>query len=201
AATAADFEPIFDGKSTAGWSLLRPEAAKGEWVAEDGCLAPKGRPRELKTDATYGDFELRFEWKIAEKGNSGVMYRVELGYHPPTSGPEFQLLDDQGHKVRGIPDRRTGAAYAIYPPEKDAAKLAGEWNTSRIVAKGNHVEHWLNGVKVLAYELHTPDWKQRVGKSKFAKHPQYGAAREGHIVLQDHGSGVWFRNLLLKRLD
>ena len=198
---AAGFKPIFGGKSTEGWSLLRPEAAKGEWAVEDGCLVPRGRPRELKTNTTYANFELRFEWKIAENGNSGVMYRAELGYHPPTSGPEYQLLDDEHHKVSGIPDRRTGAAYAIYPPEQDATKPAGEWNTARIVANGNHIEHWLNGVRILAYELHTADWKARVGKSKFAKHPQYGAAKAGHIILQDHGSGVWFRNLRIKRLD
>ncbi len=198
---AEGFELLFDGETTHGWFLLRPADADGKWIVEDGCLVPRDRPRELASNKTFDDFELRFEWKIAPGGNSGVMYRVEKGYHAPTTGPEYQLLDDERHKVGSIPDRKTAAAYGIYPPEKDATKPAGEWNTARIIVRGDHVEHWLNGVKVLAYEMHSHDWKTRVAKSKFAKHPQYGRARSGHIVLQDHGSGVWFRGIRFRKLE
>ncbi len=196
------FVSLFDGQSLDGWHSWRPEAAKGEWVVEDGCLTTKGRPRELATDKVYGDFELRFEWKIAPGGNSGIIYRTEKGYHPPTSGPEFQLLDDVARGDILIPERSNGAAYGIYAPTlKPAARPAGEWNTGRIVAKGDHIEHWLNGRKILEYELHTADWQARVAKSKFARHPQYGAASKGHIILQDHGAPVHFRNLEIREIQ
>ena len=203
AAAEEGFTPLFDGKSLDGWFYWRDDdSVKGEWVAEDGCLTPKGRPRELATVATFGDFDLRLEWKIAAGGNSGVMYRAEKGYHPPTTGPEFQLLDDANNGEGKIHDRSTGAAYGIYPPvDNRPLKPAGEWNTLQILARGNHVEHWLNGVKILDYELHTADWKARVARSKFAKHPQYGAAAKGHIIIQDHGAAVHFRNLRIRTLD
>jgi hypothetical protein len=199
------YQLLFDGQSLQGWQLLRPDAAaatQGNWAVEEGCLVPKGRPRELMTTAEYGDFELLFDWKIGKAGNSGVLYRIEPQYNAPTSGPEYQLLDDANHPAATqYPDRRTGAAYAIYPPTDRASSTrrpAGQWNTSRILVRGNHVEHWLNGVQVLAYELHSPDWKERVSKSKFAKQPQYGRAAKGRIVLQDHNSAVWFRNLKVR---
>ncbi len=197
---AAGFHLLFDGVSTAGWHLLKPESAKGRWVVKDGCLTPEGRPRELGTDAMYGNFDLRFEWKIAPGGNSGVLYRVAKGYHPPVSGPEYQILDNDRHPVRNLPERRAGADYGLYPPIREVCKPAGEWNSGRIVVQGNHVEHWLNGVKVVEYELHSADWRARVAKSKFAKRPEYGAARQGMIVLQDHGSPVWFRNIRIREL-
>ena len=197
---AAGFRLLFDGESVNGWFPLRPDGATGEWTVEDGCLTPHGQPRELATKETFASFELRFDWKIAAGGNSGVLYRVEQGHHPPTSGPEYQLLDDETHQVRNIPDRRTAAAYGIYPPDTDATRQAGEWNTSSILVRGNQVEHWLNGVRVVSYELGSEDWKARVANSKFAKQPQYGAAGRGHIVLQDHGSAVWFRNLRVREL-
>lgn len=195
---AAGFKLLFDGATTSGWQLMRPEAAKGNWTVKDGALIPEDRPRELMTEEEYGDFELLFDWKIGPAGNSGVMYRVQLGFHPPTSGPEYQLLDDERHKVRGIPNKRTAAAYDIYPPTQDATKPAGQWNTGRILVEGNHVEHWLNGAKALDYELHSPDWQARVRKSKFAKHSHYGRAGRGRIVLQHHGSPIWFRNLKIR---
>lgn len=196
----AGFRLLFDGRSLNGWELAKPFSA-GKWVVEDGCLVPKGRPRELITTAEYGDFELRFDWKIAKGGNSGVMYRVEKQYHPPTSGPEYQLLDDQAHGDGHHEDRRTASAYAIFAPQGAAPKPPGEWNTGRIVVKGPRVEHWLNGVKVLDYEIGSPEWTARVAGSKFARQKQYGRAARGHIVLQDHGSPVWFRNLKLRVLD
>jgi len=194
------FQPLFDGKSTTGWYLVKPERAKGEWVAEDGCLTTKGRPWELATEKVYGDFELRFEWKLAPGGNSGVLYRVVKGTHPPTSGPEYQLLDNERHGSDQVATRKTAAAYAIYAPERDATKPAGEWNTARIIVRGNHVEHWLNGERVLAFEMNTPEWNALVAKSKFAKYPRFAKAREGHIVLQDHASPVWFRNLRIREI-
>lgn len=194
----AGYRLLFDGVSTNGWFPFRPETAKGAWVVEDGCLTPKGKSHELATNEVFGDFELRFDWKIAPGGNSGVLYRVEKGFHPPTSGPEFQLLDNKRHKVGGMPLHQAGAVYAIYPPTSDPGNPAGEWNTARIIAKGNHIEHWLNGTNVCDYELGSADWKARVGKSKFAKHPQYGVATKGHILIQEHGAPIWFKNVRIR---
>lgn len=152
-------------------------------------------------NAEYADFELVFHSKIAKAANSGVLYRVQPQFNAPTSGPEYQLLDDEHHPAAQFADRRTGAAYGIYPPERSATRPPGQWNTSRIVLRGPKVEHWLNGVRVLAYQLNSPDWKDRVAKSKFAKQPQYARAAQGRIVLQEHNSAVWFRNLKVRNLD
>jgi hypothetical protein len=160
-----------------------------------------GRAGDLITDDEFGDFELALEWKVSEGGNSGIMYRV-VDAHEATyqSGPEMQVLDDARH-----PDGRSrltaaGAAYGLYPAPAGVVKPAGEWNQVRIVVKGGHVEHWLNGRKVVEYELWSPDWKARVANSKFAQWPSYGLAKKGHIALQDHGDRVAYRNIRVRAL-
>lgn len=198
---AAGFISLFDGRTLNGWELMKPAQAEGSWIVEDGALTVKGRPRELRTSAVYGSFDFTFEWKIAPGGNSGVLYRVEPQYHPPQSGPEYQVLDDDNTAEGKIPTHRAGAVYDLYVPAAGAAKPAGEWNTGRILVQGTRAEHWLNGVKVAYYDTASDDWKSRVAKSKFARFRQFSAAPKGHIVLQDHGSPVWFRNLNIRPLD
>ena len=192
---------LFDGKTTRGWRGFRQKAAPAGWQVVDGALTRVGRAGDLITDEEFGDFELALEWKISEGGNSGIMYRVvdadEATYQ---SGPEMQVLDDARH-----PDGRSrltaaGAAYGLYPAPAGVVKPAGEWNQVRIVVKGGHVEHWLNGQKVVNYELWSPDWKARVAKSKFAQWPRYGLAKKGHIALQDHGDWVAYRNIRIRTL-
>lgn len=192
---------LFDGTSTAGWRAYGADTMPAGWQAVDGALVRVSRAADIITKDQFGDFELVLEWKVAPRGNSGIFYRAVEGlvwiYH---GAPEYQILDDAGH-----PDGRNeltsaGSDYGLYGVPRGIVKPAGEWNHSRIVARGPHVEHWLNGRKVVEYEQGSPDWARRVAGSKFAAWPQYGKALKGHIGLQEHGSRVEFRNIKVREL-
>jgi hypothetical protein len=192
---------LFDGKSLAGWRGYKTEAPPAGWRAEHGVLIRDGEGGDLMTADQYGDFEMRFEWKITQNGNSGVIYRVATTEQQPwQTGPEYQVLHNAGHADGKNPITSAGSNYAVKAPVKDVTKPVGEWNEARLIAKGNHVEHWLNGVKVVEYEIGSPDWEAQVKASKFAKLAHYGRMKRGHIVLQDHGDVVSYRNLKIKTL-
>jgi hypothetical protein len=148
------------------------------------------------TQDQFRNFELSIDWKIAPGGNSGIFYRAAPGskeiYY---SAPEMQVLDDARHPDGQSPLTSAGAAYGLYPAPRGVVKPAGQWNTARILVNGNHVEHWLNGRKIVSYELGSVDWLQRVANSKFKAWPEYGKATEGYIGVQEHGSRVAFRNI------
>jgi hypothetical protein len=196
---------LFDGRTTSGWRAYRGDAIPDKWKIIDGAfvVSPKNGKRggDIATDEQFGDFELSFEWKVTPGANSGVMYHVGDDEPAPFfSGPEYQILDNREH-----PDGRsklTSAAscYGLYAPSEDATKPVGEWNGGRILVHGNQVEHWLNGKKVVAYELGSDDFRTRVGKSRFKDWKRYGAAQKGRIALQDHGDEVFYRNLKIKAL-
>jgi hypothetical protein len=192
---------LFDGTSVTGWRGFKTEGAPAGWKAIGGELVRQDRGGDLMTSDQFGDFELRLEWKLAKNGNSGIMFRVteEAGQTYET-GPEFQILDNAGHKDGKDPMTSAGSNYAMHPPVRDVTRPVGEWNDVRLIVRGAHVEHWMNGVKLLEYELWSGDWQKRVQASKFAKMPGYGRAKRGHIVLQDHGDLVWYRNLKIKPL-
>jgi len=198
---SAGWKLLFDGQTTKGWRGYQKKAAPSGWVVEDGTLARVAATGDLITQKQFQDFELTLEWKISEGGNSGIMYRVtEGGEATYESGPEMQVLDDARH-----PDGRSrltsaGAAYGLYPAPAGIVRVAGEWNAVRIVVKGRHVEHWLNGQKVVEYELESPDWEAKVAASKFKQWPGYGRAPKGHIALQDHGDRVWYRNIKIREM-
>lgn len=200
---AAGWRLLFDGKTAAGWRGFRKTGTPAGWeVTPDGALTRTGPGGDIVTIDQFGSFELAFEWKIAEGGNSGVMFRVTEDLEAPwQTGPEYQILDNRGHADGAKPETSTAANYALHAPSKDMSKPAGSWNQSRLVVNGKQVEHWLNGEKVVAYELQSPDWVERVKKSKFAEYPNFGLAPRGHIVLQDHGDVVSYRNIkiLVKR--
>lgn len=195
---------LFDGKTTTGWRGFKKEQAPDGWSVVDGSLVRTGKGGDIITTDTFDSFDLTFDWRIAKNGNSGVFFHVteapELDQVWRT-GPEYQLLDNDGHPdAKNGPDRYTGANYALHAPTKNVAKPVGEWNTSRIVVKGAEVEHWLNGEKVVEYELWSPDWDARVAKSKFSSMPRYGREKRGHIALQDHGDEVAFRSIKIRPL-
>jgi len=193
---------LFDGKTTAGWrGFGKPDMPDG-WRVQDGCLVCAGAGGgDIVTDGTFADFELLLEWRISPGGNSGIMYRVtEDGDYPWLSGPEMQILDNARHADGQSPLTSAGSAYALYAPEHDDTRPVGEFNEVRIVVRGPHVEHWLNGVEQCEYELWSEDWKERVAASKFASMPNYGLAKRGHIALQDHGDLVWYRNIKIREL-
>jgi hypothetical protein len=199
---AAGWRRLFDGQSTAGWRGYKKTAfpAKG-WVIEDGCLycQPHGGGGDIITDEQFGDFEFAFEWKIAPAANSGVKYFVSEQYRSAI-GHEYQLLDDTANADAKVGrSHQTASFYDVLPPSLEAKpKPVGEFNESRILVRGNHVEHWLNGKKVLEYELGSDEVRAAVAKSKFKNIPGFATKGRGYILLQDHGGGIWFRNLKLR---
>ena len=202
AETADGWKLLFDGKTLAGWRGYKTEKPSGGWrVDEGGLLVRLGGGGDLMTTEQYGDFEMRFEWKITEYGNSGVIYRVGTTEpYPWHTGPEYQILDNGHHPDGKNAITSAGSNYAVNEPVKDVTKPVGQWNEGRIIARGNHIEHWLNGVKVVDYEIGSADWNARVKASKFGKIPPYATVKTGHIALQDHESVVIYRNLKIKRL-
>ncbi|MFW6039861.1 MAG: 3-keto-disaccharide hydrolase [Gemmatimonadota bacterium] len=198
----AGWRLLFDGESLAGWRGYETEMPPDGWRAEEGTLYRYGSGGDLVTVDRFSDFELALEWRVEEGGNSGIFYRAAPGSeHIFHSAPEFQVLDDAGHADGENPLTSAGSVYAIYPAPRGVVRPAGEWNEVRIVARGNHVEHWMNGEKIVEYEFGSDDWEARVADSKFADVEEYGAASEGHIGLQDHGDPVWFRNVKLRPLE
>jgi hypothetical protein len=198
---AAGWRLLFDGTTTNGWRGYMKESMPDGWQAVDGTLARVGEGGDIITTESFRNFELVFEFKVEQGGNSGVFYRAVEG---PASiyygAPEYQVLDDAAHADGGSPLTSTGSNYALHPAPPGVAKPAGEWNEGRIAVNGSKVEHWLNGQKIVEYELGSADWKELVAKSKFNEWPEYGKAAEGHVGLQDHGDPVWFRNIKIREL-
>ena len=194
---------LFDGTTFDKWRGYKSDRLPAGWKAAGGALVKDGHVDDIMTRDEFGDFELELEWKIGEAGNSGIFYRGTEEYdHIYWSAPEYQLLDDV--KAADNKTRLTcaGAAYAIYPSPPGHLKPVGDWNAARIVARGAHVEHWLNGAKVVEYELWSPDWESRVKGSKFAAWPNYGRAKRGHIALQgDHEGSLGFRNIRVREVQ
>ena len=201
--SAGAWHSLFDGTTLDKWRGYKSDRPPAGWKVAGGALVKDERVDDIMTRDEFGDFELELEWKIGEAGNSGIFYRGTEEYdHIYWSAPEYQLLDD----VQAA-DNRTrltcaGAAYAIYPSPAGHLKPVGDWNAARIVARGAHVEHWLNGAKVVEYELWSPDWEARVKASKFAAWPNYGRAKRGHIALQgDHEGSLGFRNIRIREVQ
>lgn len=199
---------LFDGQTTNGWKNYNAEGITG-WAVEDGCLAASGTGADetgyIITEQQYDNFELVYDWKIAPEGNSGVMYHVTQNpkYKTPyLTGPEYQLLDDVGFPQKVEDWQKTGADYAMHIADSTVKKVmpVGQWNNSKIVFDNGHVEHWLNGVKVVEFEAWTPEWFALKNSGKWNMAPEYGLSQTGHICLQDHGTRVWFRNMKIKQL-
>ena len=192
---------LFDGSTTKGWRGYKKTECPPGWVAEDGCLFLKSNAGDIVTEETYGDFELQADWKISAGTNSGIMYLVsEDQPEPYMTGPEFQVLDDPsfGQKSDGL--TATGSLYALYSPQKKHQNPNGEFNHVRIVHFGNHVEHWLNGTKVVECEIDSDDWKTRLAKTKFKSWLKFATNHSGHIDLQDESTQVWYKNIKIRRL-
>ncbi len=202
------WELLFDGKSLDQWRLYNSEGT-GSWGVEDGCLTADGTGSDstgyIISKKEYGSFDLKFDWKIAPEGNSGVMYHVvesDRFSTPYVTGPEYQLIDDTGWPGKLEEWQKTGADYAMYLPDTSKKKLnePGKWNSSRIVFDNGHAEYWLNGEKITEFKAWTPEWFALKNSGKWAGAPEYGLATTGHLSLQDHGSRVWFRNMKIREL-
>ncbi len=198
---AAGWRLLFDGRTTAGWRGFRRDTMPSGWQVVDGALTRVTPGGDIVTVDTFASFELALDWKVAPGGNSGIFFHVtEDAAAVYETGPEMQVLDDAGHADGRSRLTAAGANFALHPAPPGVVRPAGEWNHARIVVTGAHVEHWLNGVKVVEYELWTPDWEARVKASKFAQWPGYGRARTGHIALQDHGDRVAYRDIKIRSL-
>jgi hypothetical protein len=214
---------LFDGKTLNGWRSYfeTMDPSKG-WSIEAGCFKNSkgnGRPRsgggDIMTAELFTDFDFRFEWSMPPGGNSGVYYLFQERQDKPGVGMymgddgrspvgfEYQLLDDERHPdaLRNGPIRSTGSLYSLIPPnDSKRLKPAGEFNESRIVVQGKHVEHWLNGAKIVEYDLGSQALIDAIAKSKYKDVPGYGAKTKTRILLQDHGDEVRFRNLKIRVL-
>ena len=206
---AAGWELLFDGKTLDGWRDYNGTGLTAPWVVEDGTLAAQGKGADehgyIVTDKQYENFELVFDWKISQGGNSGVLYHVvERPQYavPYVTGPEFQVIDNIGFPGKLEEWQMAGADYAMHvaDPAKTQLKPVGQWNQSKIVFDNGHVEHWLNGEKIVEFEAWTDDWFKRKNSGKWENAPEYGLAHKGVFSLQDHGDRSWYRNIKVREL-
>jgi hypothetical protein len=208
---------LSDAEKAAGWELLldgnAPVGLKGYkltkfpggkvWEADKGELhhAAGGGGGDLSTIKEYGDFEFVCDWKVAPGGNSGIIYRVTEDHdYCWQTGREMQILDNDKHADGRKPKTRAGTMYDMFPCAAEVCRPAGEWNHARVVCKGTHIEHWLNGIKVVDVDTAGEDYKKALAASKFTSMPDYGTKMKGHICLQDHGDEVWFRDIKVREI-
>lgn len=195
---------LFDGKTLNGWKNYKGRSADG-WAVVDGeliCQETGVKSRaDLITVDQYDNYELSIDWKISPKHNSGIIYRcTEENGASFESGPEYQLIDDVGYPDKLHDKQYSGSNYDMDAPVSQESKPAGTYNRTRLVVNKDHVEHWLNGVKVVEYQLWSPQWEQNKAISKWKDVKPYGMSKTGHIALQDHGGGVSFKNIKLRKL-
>lgn len=200
------WELLFDGESLSGWRFFKGGEVKG-WKVIDGVLFNSGKGSDqggdIVTEKTFRDFELYLEWKIDSLSNSGIFFHareldsIKWIYE---SAPEYQLIDDVSFKERLHINRLSGANYEMHEPVGAVVKPSDQWNETKIIVKGPHVEHWLNGIKVVEYELWTDDWFNRKNNGKWKDYPHYGLSEDGYIGLQDHGGLTQFRNIKIRKL-
>ena len=211
---AEGWQLLFDGETLNGWRSFNETELLGGWHVVDGCIQAKGEGGDasgyIVTDKQYANFELVWDWKLTHGGNSGMLYHVVE--HPKfkvpyVTGPEYQLIDNEGWEEVNAPTKleewqKLGVDYAMHLPDYSKMKVnpVGEWNSSKIVYDDGHVEHWLNGEKILEFEAYTEDWFAKKASGKWGTATEYGLAHTGVICLQDHGDPASFRNIKIKEL-
>lgn len=198
---------LFDGKSMKGWRTYQNKVSNS-WTVENGVFYCKGnetdksdKRSDMITDKEYENFDLSIDWRISPQGNSGILYMVTEEFpRSYLSGPEYQIIDDINFPQKLEDWQKTGANYAMDPAPTATPNPAGQWNTTRIVVNKGHVQHWLNGKKLLDFQMWTDEWKKKKMEGKWKDAPGYGMSKKGHIGLQDHGSKAWFKNIKIKEL-
>lgn len=212
---ANGWELLFDGKTTSGWRNFKKEGIGSSWKVVDGTLMLDSERNaegnwqakdggDIITEEQYENFELSLEWKINQCGNSGIMFNVvesdEYEFVWQT-GPEMQVLDNTCHPDSKIHTHRAGDLYDMIACKYETVLPSGQWNKVRLIVNNGKAEHWLNGRKLVEYEMFNEDWKAMIAKSKFKDMPGFGKSRSGHISLQDHSDPVWYRNIKIRKLD
>jgi hypothetical protein len=201
----ADFRLLFDGESFAGWHAYGADDVTDRWQVKDSALAVRGPGAEqsdLVTDDEFGNFELRLDWMISAAGNSGFMFNVAETpeYSKPwRTGPEVQILDNDGH-ADSSPTHRAGDLYDLISSNAEMSRPVGEWNESRLLVDSGMLRHWLNGALVFEVQMWDEAWDEMVASSKFGAMAGFGKYRSGRIALQDHGDTVAFRNIRIREL-
>lgn len=210
---SADWTPLFDGKTTNGWHSYGKETTGKAWKVEDGALHLDASAKkdwqtseggDIVTEESFEDFHLKLDWKIAQNGNSGIIIYVqddpvkyESVWH---TGPEIQVLDNNGHPDAKIHKHRAGDLYDLVASSPETVKPAGQWNQVEIISQNGKLEVVQNGQKVLSTTMWDDNWRNMIAGSKFSEMPGFGAFKSGKIALQDHGDDVWFKNIMIKRL-
>jgi hypothetical protein len=198
---AAGWELLFDGETLDGWKAYNGDEPAG-WMVKENAMYCDGKEGgdDLMTLECFTDFDLKFEWKIEDNGNSGVIYRTREGRQwrkPFLTGPEYQVYDE----TNSFDKNSTGSLYNVFPTSKEKkVNPAMEWNTGRIRISNHLVTHWVNGVIVVQYQLYSDDWDRHIADSKWKNNPWFGKSPFGHIDLQNHGHQVWFKNVKILRL-
>jgi hypothetical protein len=211
ASNGGEWITLFDGTSMDQFTGFKADKPGDAWTIEDGTLYFRGTKKkeenlsggDLITKESFSDFHLRLEWKISENGNSGIMFHVvdngeyDATYH---TGPEYQLLDNEGHRDGQIVTHRTANLYDLIASDVEPVKPVGEWNLSEIILHNGELEFYLNGVQTVKTTMWNDAWNEMVAGSKFKDMPGFAKYKEGHIALQDHSDDIWFRNIEIKRL-
>ncbi len=191
---------LFDGKTLKGWRVYGRKGTKG-WEVKDGAMFLKGRGGDLMTVDKFGDFEFMIDWKFVKGNNSGIIYRVKEVAGKPSyiTGPEMQVMSQSPKQKLG--KNSGGSLYDMYAPSTNAFKGEDGWTTYKVVCRGNHIEQWVNGVKVVDCEIGSKEWNERYAKSKWKNNKLFASQPNGHIALQDHGGSILFRNAKVRQLD
>jgi hypothetical protein len=213
AEAAAGWELLFDGSTLDGWKRYNHNSIGPLWSVKDGVIVCDGEGLtegtadiggSLITTSAYENFELSLEWRISPGGNSGILYHVVEGEeypHAHDTGPEYQVMDDTGWKDSLRAAQKVGRNYDMYAaPESKKVMPVGEWNSARLIYNGGHVEHWLNGEKVVEFEEGSPDFEERYKNSKWVDYPGWNKYKSGAIGLQDHGAPVFYRSIKIRVL-
>ena len=202
-ARTTQWRPLFVGSSLDGWRGYRGADVPVGWSVVDGVLGRRVATGDLVSRDVFGDFELEWEWKVAPGGDAGVFYRgTETEDRIYWSGLEYQLQDDAAPPDGPSRLAGAGAVYGLYPARAGVVRPAGEWNASRIIARGTHVEHWLNGERLAAFDMGSPDWAARIAASKFARWPAFGRTMRGHLAVQgDHAGDLAIRRMRIRDLQ
>ena len=203
---------LFDGKTFNGWHTYGKTTINAAWTIEDGMIYQNKSKRDplqkgngdLVSDKEYENFHLKVDWKISKNGNSGIIFWIQEDTikHKNTfhTGPEMQVLDNDGHSDGKIKKHRAGNLYDLIEGIDTAVKPVGEWNTAEIISNKGKLDFILNGVTVLSTPYGDDNWRQMIAGSKFKAMPDFAKVFKGHIALQDHGNDVWFRNIMIKKL-
>lgn len=207
-----DWVNLFDGKSTKGWHSYGKAKAGSAWKVEEGVLFFDAASKktnadaggDLVSDGSFSNFHLKLEWKISKNGNSGIIFWVQddtTKYKQVWfTGPEMQVLDNDGHSDGKIKKHRAGNLYDLIEGKEGAVNKVGEWNLVEIISYNGKLDFYLNGINVVSTTYGDADWKKLIAGSKFKDKSDFGKVFSGHIALQDHGDNVWYRNIMVKKL-